>query len=93
MAICTHDDGDAKTRAREALTAPQFVGTDADGARHYWSFHDQAIAVVDETTVTTYRLDNTPCETLGDWRDHVTTKRGWTDCRIGGSILDALEGL
>lgn len=92
MAVCTHDD-EPKAKAREKLTAPTFVGTDANGARHYWSYYDWTIAVVDGDTVTTYRLDNTPCEDLGDWRDHVTTKRGWDDCRIVGSEYDPLEGL
>jgi len=70
------------------------VGIDAEGASHYWSQYFETIIVVDGTDATVYELADTPCTELGDWRRHVANKRGWRDCRIGGSILgDLMEAV
>lgn len=91
--MCTKAIRSQKSIARDHATAASFVGTDADGAAHFWSYLDQTIVVVDGTDAETYHIDRTPCDDLGDWRRHVATKRGWSDCRIGNAIDEALEAL
>jgi len=70
------------------------VGIDADGASHYWSQYYATVIVVEDGDAEVWNLDDTPCTTLGDWKAHVRNKRGWSDCRIGGSLTsDLLEAV
>jgi hypothetical protein len=70
------------------------VGIDADGAAHHWSQYHETVIVVDGTDASVFELADTPCADLADWRRHVANKRGWMDCRIGGSLVgDLAEGL
>lgn len=66
------------------------VGIDTDGAAHFWSQYHETVIVVNGTDADVFALDETPCRTLDDWRRHVEHKRGWTECRIGGSLVDDL---
>lgn len=85
--MSTNDPPSQKRIARKHLSTAWFVGLDDQGASHFWSFVDQAIAVVNGTDADVYHLDETPCDDLGDWREHVATQRGWTDCRVGNADL------
>jgi len=67
------------------------VGTDADGASHFWSQYHETVIVIDDGDAETYDLAGTPCETLADWKRHVESQRGWADCRIGGTIADDIQ--
>jgi len=89
-----NDTPTQKDIAREHCHDASFVGLDADGASHYWSQYYETIIVVDGSETEIFELDDTPCQTLGDWRRHVEHKRGWTDCRIGGSLVgDLVDGM
>lgn len=66
------------------------VGIDADGAAHFWSQYFETLVVVDGTDAEVFELDATPLDTLDDWKRHVANQRGWTDCRIGGSLIGDL---
>lgn len=66
------------------------VGIDADGASHFWSSYHETVIVVADADADVFNLDETPFGTLGDWKRHVDTKRGWADCRIGGSLAGDL---
>ena len=81
-----------KDIAREYCHDAWCVGIDADGAAHFWSQYHKTIVVVDGTDAEAFELDATPLGTLADWKRHVTNQRGWTDCRIGGSlVVDLVE--
>jgi len=67
------------------------IGIDADGATHYWSQYFETIIVIEDGDADVFELADTPCDILADWRDHVATKRGWSDCRIGGSIIEDIQ--
>jgi len=76
--------------AREHCHDAWCVGIDSDGASHFWSQYSETVIVVDGTDADIFHLDETPCTTLSDWARHVANQRGWTDCRIGGSLVDDL---
>jgi hypothetical protein len=66
--------------ARELLTQrPVYLGTDAEGAEHYWDSYEYAVAVVPtdaKADADRYDLADTPLETLADWCEHVRSERG-----------------
>ncbi|WP_123539417.1 hypothetical protein [Halosimplex salinum] len=58
----------------------QYLGTDANGATHYWSRYERTVYVVDAGEVESWAFAETPLTTLTDWLTHVETKRGpWVD--------------
>jgi hypothetical protein len=67
-----------------------YIGTDADGGVHYWSTYEQAAYVVDGGEIDTWAVVETPLETLGDWVEHVRTKRGWRESRVVSGGLETL---
>jgi len=86
--MTTNETRTQKNIAQEYCHDAWCVGIDANGAGHYWSQYFETVVVVDGTDADVFELAETPCGKLGDWRDHVANKRGWSDCRIGGSIID-----
>ena len=70
---------------RESIDLPtttSLLGTDAEGATHYYSspVDGTTVYVVEaDDDVTEWDLDETPCSGLGDWVDHTERVRGW-DC-------------
>jgi hypothetical protein len=83
-----------KSIALEHVSTAWYAGTDADGGHHFWSHVDQTFVVVDGETAEVWHLDETPYDSPAEWRDHVAARRGWDDCRIGGSaIAESLEVL
>lgn len=89
--MSTYDTPDRKSIAREHASGPlDFVGRDATGADHYWSFRDRAVIVVENGEIELFELAETPLSDLGDWRTHVETKRGWADCRVIDSPFSML---
>ncbi|QIO25563.1 hypothetical protein [Haloarcula sp. JP-L23] len=63
---------------------------------HFWDSYESAVAVVPREAMSiddaeTFVLDETPCETLGDWCEHVRCTRGWNvGTNVGGSLVDDL---
>ena len=74
-----------------------YLGTDADGAAHYWDSYERAVAVVsrdatDTADATKHALADIPLDTLGQWCEHVRTQRGWdVGPRVGGSLVEDLR--
>jgi hypothetical protein len=64
-----------------ATDEPTYLGTDADGAVHYWSILDRRVIVVDGDDVATCDLADLR-RPLKHWREHTASERGWTDCQI-----------
>ena len=70
---------------RESIDLPtttSLLGTDAEGATHYYSspVDGTTVYVVEaDDDVTEWDLAETPCSGLGDWVDHTERVRGW-DC-------------
>lgn len=64
------------------------VGVDSDGGSHFWSQYHQTVIVVNGTDADVFELGDTPCNTLGCWKQYVKEELGWSDCRIGGSLAD-----
>ncbi|MFC6975660.1 hypothetical protein ACFQL1_14955 [Halomicroarcula sp. GCM10025709] len=83
--------------AREQFTQrPFYVGTDGDGAAHYWSSYAQAILVIDgDGDTERFELADLPIDTLGQWCEHVRNEREWaTEPRVGGSLVgDLVRGI
>jgi len=68
-----------------------FLGVDGAGCPHYWDSYEYAVVVVEDGAGEKYELDETPCSTLGDWCEHVRSKRGWdVGPRVGGSLVGDL---
>lgn len=77
-----------KRIASDQLTIePDFVGRDATGADHFWSYYDREIVVVGpDGTYETHHVGSRP---LGHWRDFVAQERGWEGTpNVGGGILE-----
>lgn len=74
-----------------------YIGTDAEGSRHFWSVYEQTAFVVDGYDVDAYALAETPLHDLGDWVTHTySTRGGWTELRVttgglGETIARALD--
>jgi len=84
--------------ARQLLTQTGTpIGTDAENCTHYWDSYEQAVAVVPRDATDTadadrFDLADTPCETLGQWCEHVRSQRGWdVGPRVGGTIVEDLQ--
>ena len=84
--------------AREQYHDAQYLGTDGEGAVHFWSIYHQAVVVIDDNEVATYELADTPLSTLSEWTAHTKRKRGaWdellvTDGGILGTVAATVAG-
>jgi hypothetical protein len=87
--------------ARTQASDETYIGTDGDGAVHSYSKIGDYVRVHEaDGDVDVIDLEGTPIDEPGQWRDHVTTKRGpWKDCRVGleplheeiSAVLEVLE--
>ena len=96
MKELTADDNESI--ARELYHDAQYLGTDGEGAIHFWSIYHQAVVVIDGDEVDTYELADTPLSTLSEWTDHTEHKRGaWdellvTDGGLLGTVATTVAG-
>ncbi|WP_436926222.1 hypothetical protein [Halosimplex amylolyticum] len=73
------EEGIAEQLAHDA----NYLGTDGDGATHFWSRYERTVYVVDAGEVESWAFAETPLSTLTDWLTHVETIRGaWEDHRV-----------
>lgn len=89
-----NDPTDRQSIAREYCTdRPDFIGSDGDGAAHFWSTYDQTVIVVEaDGRADTCTLDD--CyRPLKHWQDHTADERGWDECRITDQPLLPAGGL
>ncbi|QLH81279.1 hypothetical protein [Halosimplex pelagicum] len=86
----TLQEGIADQLAHDA----HYLGTDGDGATHYWSCYERTVYVVEDNEVDSWAFAETPLSTLTDWLTHVETKRGpWDDHRVStGGIATIIAG-
>ncbi|QLH76931.1 hypothetical protein HZS55_06320 [Halosimplex rubrum] len=86
----TLQEGIAAQLAHDA----HYLGTDGDGANHYWSQYERTVYVVNDDTVESWAFTETPMTTLTDWLTHVESKRGaWEDHRVGtGGVAAIIAG-
>src|SRR6056297_531074 len=85
--VPTPQEGIAEQLAHDA----HYLGTDGDGATHYWSRYERTVYVVDAGEVESWAFAETPLSTLTDWLTHVEGKRGpWADHRVSTGGLAAI---
>lgn len=87
-----------EARANEHAHDATYLGTDGDGAVHFWSIYHQLVIVFEtygdlepETVaIPTYeRTTDTTIEGLGDWCEYITATRGaWDELHVSASLAD-----
>jgi hypothetical protein len=66
------------------------VGIDTEGAHHVYRTTDESVHVIDNTE-RTYRYDLEALEqTIDDWIEYVTTRRGFTTQHLYTTLADSL---
>lgn len=82
--------------AEHCSTQPRYLGIDATGAAHYWSFVDQHVVVVESenaAVATEVPVDDAVCgfaaldRPLLYWARYTESERGWDDCKITADAL------
>jgi len=97
--MCKKQANPQEVIARKLLTQSPglFVGVDGDDAAHYWDSYERSVVVVpadatDPADAEKHELAETPIYTLGQWCQHVRTKRGWeVGPHVGGSVVEDLR--
>jgi len=75
------------------------LGTDNDGRVHWYDgpLAENTVYVDDHGDIETFDLDETPCNSVEDWIDHVEEVSGWASLLYGQSLTemidDVLEGI
>ncbi|WP_436932566.1 hypothetical protein [Halosimplex halobium] len=86
----TPQEGIAAQLAHDA----HYLGTDGDGATHFWSGYERTVYVVEDGEFESWAFSETPLLTLTDWLTHAETKRGpWQDHRVStGGVAAIITG-
>jgi len=87
-----------EARANEHAHDATYLGTDGDGAVHFWSIYHQLVIVFDDATdhdpeliaIPNYeRSTATHIGELGDWCEYITATRGaWDELHVSASLGD-----
>ena len=69
------------------------LGTDNDGRVHWYDgpLAENTVYVDDHGDIETFDLDETPCESVEDWIDHVDKVSGWASLLYGQSLTEMID--
>ena len=80
---------DQKRTARKHFHDAQYLGTDGEGADHWWSIYHQSLVIFgsDGDAVETVKLAETPFSTLKGWTEYTKDERGeWQTLKVSRSM-------